>query len=355
MVDTPKHYLTLDGLRGVAAISVMLYHRRWLVPGGHFFDHSYLAVDFFFGLSGFVVAHAYQDRLLKGYMTSGEFLLVRAIRLYPLILLGGFLGGSIWLLRGHTELSIYVATACAMLGIPSPLPVHLTDDPRLSPFSINNPGWSLFFEILVNIAYAWVARFLTVRVLIAIIAISLAWLAYATFSASGMGPLGVYYTTLPSGIPRTAFSFFSGVLIYILSKTSVLPTIKFPAIGLAFVLLLTFLPNLNAVPNSYYDLFCVVFVFPAIIVIGYQNGPSERVAGLAALGGALSYPVYLLHYPFLAWYEALPLSPRTSIVAAALLVPPLSYFVLKYYDEPVRSLLTRSLRKKRTAPAPQPP
>jgi len=79
--DAGRRYEALDGLRGVAAVAVMLYHiggwtgRPWLAA------HGYLAVDFFFCLSGFVLAHAYGRREIGwlGYMRA------RLIRLWPLI------------------------------------------------------------------------------------------------------------------------------------------------------------------------------------------------------------------------------------------------------------------------------
>ena len=73
--DSKKHYEILDGLRGVAALTVVLFHILEIFSGNdhtrQIINHGYLAVDFFFVLSGFVVGHAYDDRW--GNMSLGEF------------------------------------------------------------------------------------------------------------------------------------------------------------------------------------------------------------------------------------------------------------------------------------------
>ncbi|KJC50888.1 hypothetical protein UB31_11670 [Bradyrhizobium sp. LTSP849] len=120
-----EHFLTLDGLRGLAAFGVLLFHRRWLVPGGHFLDHAYLAVDFFFGLSGFVIAYAYGARLRDRSISFLGFLAVRVIRLYPLLILAGALAATASALDGHTGVSVLIADICAMLALPTLIPVDI--------------------------------------------------------------------------------------------------------------------------------------------------------------------------------------------------------------------------------------
>lgn len=79
---------TLDGLRGTAAIVVLLLHVASAeTPDLPVFGSAYLAVDLFFLLSGFVIGHAYEARLSDG-LTFGKFLKIRLVRLYPLYVLG---------------------------------------------------------------------------------------------------------------------------------------------------------------------------------------------------------------------------------------------------------------------------
>jgi peptidoglycan/LPS O-acetylase OafA/YrhL len=347
-----KHgrYLTLDGLRGAAAISVMLFHRRWLFPGGHFLDHSFLAVDFFFGLSGFVVAYAYEEKLLKG-MNLLEFVKVRVIRLYPLIVVGGLLGGARWLLRAGDRIPILLATLCAMLGLPTPVPVSLSENSHLLPFPINNPGWSLFFELLVNIGFAAAARLLGLRVLIAVILVSLAWLLASAVPLDSIARLGVYYDSFFGGIPRTSVSFFIGVLIYHLHRLGLLPEIRMPVWPLLLALMLTFAPNwTEGRVELLYELFCILVVFPLIIMAGCQNQPNS-MGWAASLGGTLSYPIYLLHYPIYSWIEALHFSPQLSLIVSIIAAPIISYLALGLYDNPIRHWLSKKADKSQQSNA----
>lgn len=91
--DTKKHYHLLDGLRGVAALIVMWYHvfEGYAFAGNTMienFNHGYLAVDFFFMLSGFVISYAYDDRW-GGSFTMKDFFKRRLIRLHPMVIMGG--------------------------------------------------------------------------------------------------------------------------------------------------------------------------------------------------------------------------------------------------------------------------
>lgn len=281
-------------------------------------------------------------------MSFGRFALVRTIRLYPLLIMGGLLGGLGWIVAGKSGFGIYFGTLCAMLGIPTPFPVSVGEDSLRQPFPINGPTWSLFFEMMINALYAAIAPFLSARLLFGLIGCSLAWLIYAAISASTLSHLGVYYDLLWGGVPRTAFSFFMGVAVFRLGTLGQIPSIRVPPLTLVVAVILVFAPFPHGGPESvYYDLACVIFVFPAIIALGYQNAPSGRLVTLAALSGALSYPIYLLHSPFYTGYEALArLPPHTSIVAALVAVPLLAFVMLKIYDEPIRAWLWQVLQPK---------
>ena len=80
-----RRYVALDGLRGAAALLIVLYHVRWTshLSGSLFVKNSYLAVDLFFILSGFVISWAYRERV-KSPSDAARFLIVRLFRVYPL-------------------------------------------------------------------------------------------------------------------------------------------------------------------------------------------------------------------------------------------------------------------------------
>src|SRR6187399_1623154 len=93
VLPSKQHFEILDGLRGVAALAIVIFHfMEWVFPDAskNFIGHGFLAVDFFFCLSGFVIGYAYDDRI--GKMGVGEFFKSRLIRLHPLVVLGSVLG-----------------------------------------------------------------------------------------------------------------------------------------------------------------------------------------------------------------------------------------------------------------------
>jgi peptidoglycan/LPS O-acetylase OafA/YrhL len=173
-------FYTLDAMRGVAAICVMFYHfNAWLSPKP-LLPSSYLAVDLFFLLSGFVIAHAYNGRL-GGGMTLLTFVRIRLIRLFPVYLIGTGLGLAYFLLRMRLEPGkpiglVYLGreTLLSVLMLPQ---IGKATLPGLYPF--DPAAWSLFLEVLANIAYAAVFRLITTRRLMIFVAASgvlLAWI-----------------------------------------------------------------------------------------------------------------------------------------------------------------------------------
>src|ERR1700744_3037299 len=93
ILQTKQHFEILDGLRGVAALAVVTFHfMEWVYfdYSKNFIGHGFLAVDFFFCLSGFVIGYAYDDRI--GKMGILEFFKSRLIRLHPLVIIGSVIG-----------------------------------------------------------------------------------------------------------------------------------------------------------------------------------------------------------------------------------------------------------------------
>src|SRR5882762_5908334 len=97
-LDSKNHYPILDGLRGVASVIVIVFHVFEAFTGGNKFvqiiNHGYLAVDFFFLLSGFVVAYAYDDRW--GKITTWDFYKRRLVRLQPMVIMGSLIGAALF-------------------------------------------------------------------------------------------------------------------------------------------------------------------------------------------------------------------------------------------------------------------
>lgn len=164
-VDTKPHYALLDGLRGVAALLVVWYHifEGYAFAGGiivEVVNHGYLAVDFFFILSGFVISYAYDDRIGKKFTFNG-LLKHRLIRLHPMVIMGALIGTVAYCIQGRmqwngTQVPFHIIIGSLLLGlffIPI-LPKSIYDvRGNGEMFPLNGPCWSLFFEYITNIAH----------------------------------------------------------------------------------------------------------------------------------------------------------------------------------------------------------
>jgi len=349
------HFEVLDGLRGTAALLVVAFHiqgitvmfdaSRLLLP------HAYLAVDFFFALSGFVVGYAYDDRW--GTMTTRQFLVRRLIRLHPLVVLGAMLGlvsyvgdpfaGS----RQHAAVMLILfAFVAAVFALPSaPLPNRLGDSHPL-----NAPAWTLLQEYIGNLAYALVLRRLGTRALAAA-AIAAGLLSAATALALGSYDTGWGLQNFWGAPVRLAYPFLTGLLIFRLHER--LPRWRLGFVPLSVVLALAFvapvMPNDGAVKwNGVYQALCVLILFPAIIVAGRHSAGGPVTQRLCRLAGRISYPLYITHYPFvylyMNWIATGGAATATTIAVAVGLYGFTIVFALmayRWWDLPIRSALQR--------------
>ena len=157
--DTKPHYALLDGLRGVAALLVVWYHvfEGYQFAGGKpvidFANHGYLAVDFFFILSGFVIGYAYDSRWKSG-LTLGSFFKRRLIRLHPMVIMGVIIGAIGFATEGFTRWDgsatpvsmVLLCMLSSFFMIPAvPGAAHEVRG-NGEMFPLNGPTWSLFFE-----------------------------------------------------------------------------------------------------------------------------------------------------------------------------------------------------------------
>ena len=347
-----KHqFSTLDGLRGVAAVSVMLYHRRDWFGGSAFFGHAFLAVDFFFLLSGFVIAHAYGDRLAKrGAATA--FLRERLIRLHPMLLVGAVVALTVGLLD---------ARAGRVVGMGHPVLTflaHVVPYPAVwenadAAFPWNMPIWSLFWELIANILFALLAPFLSDRRLIAIVGTS----AFVMLIVSALhNGFQVGFARDQSqfllGFPRVCASFFLGVLIRRRFQSFEVRS-KLLGIVCAAILVGTFMAiPAGASASAIYDPLIAFGLYP-LLVIAAAQAPSLDVRITSGLG-ALSYPLYVIHEPMLRIVGGVLVVAGLSdghpdtfeAVARLCLVPLIAFVILKLYDEPVRAKLRRRFSGK---------
>ena len=364
----PKpHYDILDGLRGVAALMVILYHVfecfDW-TP----LPHGYLAVDFFFVLSGFVIGYAYDGRWREG-LTVGHFFKRRLIRLHPMVVIGAVIGALCFFLQGSVRWDgTHVATGWVMLAMllgmfMLPLYPGAAADVRGNGelFPLNGPSWSLFFEYIGNILYALLLRRLSTR-----------WLALLAVITGGMlvgiavndGCLGVGWTMadggLWTGLVRMLFPYTMGMLMARVFRPVKGVTSSF-WICVSVILLVGCLPlvfgELSPWLNGLYDALCVILVFPCLVWLGAsQLSTGMTTRRVSHFLGELSYPLYAVHYPLMYLFYAhigfdgnlVPIARLNDVWPVAVALPVasivLAWLSWRFYDRPVRRYFMKASR-----------
>ncbi len=367
--DSKPHYALLDGLRGVAALLVVWYHvfEGFQFAGNKpvidFINHGYLAVDFFFILSGFVVGYAYDSRWGKT-LTLGGFFRRRLIRLQPMVIMGAVIGAVSFLLSGmerwdgtHATLWLtFLAFVCGCLMLPAlpGMPREVRGNGEM--FPLNGPCWSLFFEYVGNIVYALFIRRLSTRLLALLsfaLCCALAW--FAVTDQSGYGSIGVGWTVdrtnILGGMLRMLCPFTMGVLMSRLFKPLRQARGAFWT-SAALLLIIFHVPYIYSDGalslNGVFEAACIIAVFP--LVVWYAaSGKTTDIAStrICRFLGDISYPLYIVHYPlmyaFYMWliktrqYTLHETWPAALAVVAGSII--LAWLCLKLYDMPVRKWL----------------
>lgn len=367
--DSKPHYALLDGLRGVAALLVVWYHvfEGFQFAGNKpiidFINHGYLAVDFFFILSGFVVGYAYDNRWGKT-LTLGGFFRRRLIRLQPMVCMGAVIGAVSFLLSGmerwdgtHATLWLtFLAFVCGCLMLPAlpGMPREVRGNGEM--FPLNGPCWSLFFEYVGNIVYALFIRRLSTRLLALLsfaLCCALAW--FAVTDQSGYGSIGVGWTVdrtnILGGSLRMLCPFTMGLLLSRIFKPIHYARGAF-WISAALLLAIFHIPYIYSDGalslNGVFEAACIIAVFP--LVVWYAaSGKTTDIAStrICRFLGDISYPLYIVHYPlmyaFYMWliktrqYTLHETWPAALAAVTASII--LAWLCLKLYDMPVRKWL----------------
>jgi peptidoglycan/LPS O-acetylase OafA/YrhL len=352
ILQTKQHFEILDGLRGVAAMAVVTFHfMEWAYTdySQSFIGHGFLAVDFFFCLSGFVIGYAYDDRIAK--MGVLEFFKSRIIRLHPLVVSGSVLGLLAFLFDpfgGHPELynagKTILAFICSLLLIPFPA----IADRSFNLFSFNAPAWSLFWEYVANIVYAFVLFKIARNYLLLLIIISAGVLCFVCYRAGNL--LGGWSgPTFWDGGARISYSFLAGLFIY---RSRWIIKNKLGFIGLAVLLFVAFLVPYSKNWNWLSEPLVVMFYFPLLIALGAGANLAPALKKLCVFLGQLSYPLYMTHYAVLwmfgNYYGSHKLSASQLamiIIVSLILLIGFSYLVMVFYDIPVRKYLSEKRKE----------
>ena len=334
--DTKPHYDLLDGLRGVAALLVVWYHvyEGYAFAGGSDtiggINHGYLAVDFFFILSGFVIGYAYDDRWAKS-LTLKDFFKRRLIRLHPMVIMGAVLGLITFLIQGsvkwdgtHVAIStVMLSLLCSLFFIPAIPGASYDVRGNGEMFPLNGPSWSLFFEYIGNILYALFIRRLSTKALLRMLfPFSMGMLLSRNFK-----PIKI----------RGAFWICSIILLGLFS--------------------VPYLEGTDPICiNGLYESFCIIIVFPILIWLGASGTTTDiKSTKICKFLGDISFPLYIIHYPFMylfyAWLidkQLFTLGETWQMVLGVLTLNiVVAYLCLKLYDEPVRKWLSKKFLAKK--------
>ncbi|MGR9148103.1 acyltransferase family protein [Rhizobium leguminosarum] len=334
-------FIFLDELRGLAALSVILLHASQIFSF-RLNSHPSLAVDFFFCLSGFVLANGYDQKLKSGALGSRAFFLKRVVRLYPMIVVGvalGVLASQFALTPSIALADVSILAVGALLLLPLGLLVGQ------EAFAINNPLWSICFEMIASVAYGCVARrrfhFWYEMAAIALLA---AALFQVVILEGGIGPVGfASWRAFFEGFVRVGFSFLAGVLIFRWSIHHRVVAVP-PQIPLFVLIAVLFFPF--AVPSDVYDFICIAVIIPIVVALAAAV-PQGAERPFAAYLGQLSYPLYVVHLPVIQFGDHFQnltdgFIPLPVTVSGTLLVAVgAAHFLHVCFDAPLRACLGR--------------
>ena len=350
VLQKKPHFEVLDGLRGIAAVAVVIFHfMEFAVPDYHdnFIAHSYLAVDFFFCLSGFVIAYAYDRKIAS--IGLGRFLKLRLIRLHPLVLIGALIGLLTFVFDPFSNLyEKYGAGQTFLMFLSSAflVPYPLVTERYFNLFHLNPPTWSLFWEYMANVIYAVLLVRLKNKVLWGLTLLAAVALFYEAYQSRFLG-VGWGGDNFWGGGIRVAFSFLAGMLIY---RSGWIIKSRLGFVALSGLLALAFLFPYSYQINFIADPLIVLFYLPLLVALGAGATLRPSFSKICKLSGELSYPLYMIHYGFLwiflSYVEQM--KPTLNemipvIVAGTLLLIGMAYLVWAFVDKPVRKYMSSRL------------
>lgn len=372
-------YEILDGLRGVASVLVVLFHLMETYskgPAYQIINHGYLAVDFFFVLSGFVIGYAYDDRWDK--MTTWGFFKRRLVRLQPMVIMGTIIGACLYcfgqcegfgLIGNVPGWKVALAFVMGILMIPCGMKMDIRGWGEMNSF--NGPNWSLTWEYVANILYAFVFRRLG-KVALAVLTAAAAFctldlcLNWNVFGLLTEGRDPQMYTVIGGwsltseqvyvGLTRLFYPFLSGLLISRIGKfIKVRGGFWWCSLILVVLFSLPCIGGEGNILNGYYNAISILILFPIVVMMGAGSQiKGEKSAKVCTFLGELSYPLYITHYPLMymqmSWAWSHPEAPVYAHVMVAvgcfLFSIAIAYACLKLYDLPVRKCLTENWLKK---------
>ncbi|HEY3812863.1 MAG TPA: acyltransferase [Caulobacteraceae bacterium] len=301
--------MSLDGLRGIAALAIMFLHTSEFTLG-RTLTSAGRAVDFFFLLSGFVLSAAY-------VAPGARYVRARVIRLYPMVLFGVALGASLMLSTGLAG-PWRTALALNLIGLPFP---------GIS-YAFDVPLWSIAIEAELSVVFILLAR---MRIPYLVIVLGCAAVAASLLQTPNP----------PEEFARGLLPFVTGILVHRLVKKSS-GSKSLPIAAMLLLVCLLCIPEIQKVSVLRTAAFTVV------LLAGISDPPSFARPACDYLG-RLSYPLYAIHWPLGWWAARHGIVGPWGFVATCAAAVCLAHVAMVLYDEPVRSAL--SVRFARLKPA----
>lgn len=346
-----KHqFILLDALRGLAALFVVIWHTSlyWSpLP----FQHTYLAVDIFFVLSGFVIAAAYKEKLRSQTLSMRGFLVTRLVRLYPMYIFGAFLGAIAFLL-GAFDNSQHplIELICAVFMLPAGITAA-----NHTLFLFNLPSWSLFYELVANVFVALTYRLGHIQLLPAVV-LGLGTMLTAIIIYKGtidIGPFGGYKNVFIASV-RSVFGIFMGLW---LNQVYNQYKVHIP-VFLGWAALFTLVSILSLPKIQHWDVWVDVaaigVIIPACVFLLASIRPelSTPAQKIATFLGDTSYPLYAVHYPLMLigwalWPELIKEFKNYSGFVLLILLYCISFCLFKWFETPTRRWLSSKTQQLR--------
>lgn len=380
----PKpRYEILDGLRGVAALMVVAFHLLETYskgPSEQIINHGYLAVDFFFVLSGFVIGYAYDDRW--GKMSIGTFFKRRLVRLHPMVVAGTLIGAALFFFAGTAfpktmEVEGWKFALCLVMGllmIPCGMGLDIRGWGETNSF--NGPNWSLTYEYIANVLYAFIFRYLPKVALAVLCAVCAVFTLDLTlgWDIFGLFPNGPQYNVIGGwsltaqqiyvGFARLLYPFLCGLLI-----SRILPLRRsesnpsgspihlkggfwWCALAIVVIFSVPCIGGRQCLWDGLYQAVCILIVFPLLVLAGAGSVTTDaKSTAVCKWMGEISYPLYITHFPLIymqmnwvAEHASAPLWQHITVSAGVFFVAIiLAWGLLKIYDTPVREWLKKTL------------
>jgi peptidoglycan/LPS O-acetylase OafA/YrhL len=346
-VQPRRAYRTLDGMRAIGALLVVMRH----VPmffGPIRVPESFLAVDLFYLVSGFVVAHAYGERLAAG-ASLWTFVKTRIIRLYPLYLFGLGLGLIAALIAVITDpagwwtpMKVVEAVLTGLVLIP------MFPGLGASGSALDGPVWTLLPELVVNFIYAALIKLMNVWFLLLIMAVAGAAVVYGELRFHTLD-IGYNPTDQWAALARAGYSFFAGVLVFKLVRAGETASALVSwACVVILGLILAGQPGKDIMAT--YELGAVLVAFPLLLAVGSRFEPGPRVSAVFSYIGLMSYGIYIIHQPIghllqplLKGRVHIPHDWRALAYGAVFLggLIGIAGLLDKFYDGPIRAVLRK--------------